>query len=141
MINGQSVLALVTARGGSKGVQGKNLREVAGRSLLARAIDAARQAETVDRVVLSSEDPEIIAAAIAGGCDVPFVRPAGLARDDIAYIATTGEAESLDFTTGHFYSMTTHARGGIYMEPSARAILDVGAFHRGVLGPHGQART
>ncbi len=87
MINGQSVLALITARGGSKGVQGKNLREVAGRSLLARAIDAARRAETVDRVVLSSEDPEIIAAAIAGGCDVPFVRPAGLAGDE----ATTME--------------------------------------------------
>jgi benzoyl-CoA reductase subunit D len=57
------------------------------------------------------------------------IAEAGLTRDDIAYIATTGEAESLDFTTGHFYSMTTHARGGIYMAPSARAILDIGALH------------
>ncbi len=54
---------------------------------------------------------------------------AGVGQDEIAYIATTGEAESLTFATGHFYSMTTHARGGIYLEPSARAILDVGALH------------
>lgn len=82
MINGHSVLVLITARGGSKGLRRKNLREVAGRSLLARAVDAARQAETVDRVVLSSEDPEIIAAAIASGCDAPFVRPVELATDE-----------------------------------------------------------
>jgi benzoyl-CoA reductase subunit D len=54
---------------------------------------------------------------------------AGLAADDVAYIATTGEAESLNFTTGHFYSMTTHARGGIYLNPGAGAVLDVGALH------------
>ena len=84
MINGHSVVALVTARGGSKGVRRKNLREIAGRSLLARAIEAAQGAATVDRVVLSSEDPEIIAAAIASGCDAPFVRPASLATDDAA---------------------------------------------------------
>jgi benzoyl-CoA reductase subunit D len=57
------------------------------------------------------------------------VSEAGLNPEDIAYIATTGEAESLDFSTGHFYSMTTHARGGIYLEPSARAVLDIGALH------------
>lgn len=52
-----------------------------------------------------------------------------LSRDDVAYIATTGEAETLSFSTGHFYSMTTHGRGGIYLEPEARGILDVGALH------------
>lgn len=54
---------------------------------------------------------------------------AGAKRDEVAYIATTGDAESLAFATGHFYSMTTHARGGIYLEPEARSILDVGALH------------
>ena len=54
---------------------------------------------------------------------------AGLARDDLVYIASTGEAETLDFTTGHFYSMTTHARGGIHLDPEARSILDIGALH------------
>ncbi len=53
----------------------------------------------------------------------------GLKRSDIAYCATTGEGESLDFHTGHFYSMTTHARGAIYLCPDARAVLDAGALH------------
>jgi len=57
------------------------------------------------------------------------VKDAGVAVDDVTYTATTGEAESLNFSTGHFYSMTTHARGGIYLEPEARAVLDIGALH------------
>ena len=54
---------------------------------------------------------------------------AGLGRDDVAYVATTGEGESIDFRTGHFYSMTTHARGAIHLQPHAHAALDVGALH------------
>ncbi|MCW8971279.1 MAG: benzoyl-CoA reductase subunit D [Rhodospirillales bacterium] len=54
---------------------------------------------------------------------------AGLKRDDVQYVATTGEGENVTFATGHFYSMTTHARGAIYMEPEARAVLDVGALN------------
>jgi len=57
------------------------------------------------------------------------VKQAGLAREDVNYIATTGEGETIAFATGHFYSMTTHARGAIYLEPEARAALDVGALH------------
>jgi benzoyl-CoA reductase subunit D len=58
---------------------------------------------------------------------------AKLRRSDVAYVATTGEGESLDFHTGHFYSMTTHGRGAIYLDPEARAALDVGALHgRGI---------
>jgi len=49
--------------------------------------------------------------------------------EDVNYIATTGEAESVPFHTGHFYSMTTHARGAIYLDPQARAALDIGALH------------
>jgi benzoyl-CoA reductase subunit D len=57
----------------------------------------------------------------------------GLKRSDVAYVATTGEGESLEFHTGHFYSMTTHGRGAIYFEPEARAVLDIGALHgRGI---------
>jgi benzoyl-CoA reductase subunit D len=54
---------------------------------------------------------------------------AGLKRGDVAYCATTGEGEALHFHTGHFYSMTTHARGAIYLRPDCRAALDVGALH------------
>ncbi len=81
MIGDLTVLGLITARGGSKGVLRKNLREVGGKTLIARAVEAARAAACVDRVVLSSDDPEIIQAAILLGCEVPFVRPAELATD------------------------------------------------------------
>jgi benzoyl-CoA reductase subunit D len=52
-----------------------------------------------------------------------------VARSDLAYVATTGEGEQLEFRTGHFYGMTTHARGGRFLDPRARAILDIGALH------------
>ncbi len=54
---------------------------------------------------------------------------AGLAPVDIAYVATTGEGETIAFATGHFYSMTTHARGGVYLCPEARAVCDIGALN------------
>lgn len=57
------------------------------------------------------------------------LRDAGVRREDVAYVATTGDGENLPFHTGHFYSMTTHARGGIHLDPSTRAVLDVGALH------------
>lgn len=54
---------------------------------------------------------------------------AGLGRRDVDYIATTGEAETLAFSTGHFYSMTTHARGAVHLDPDVQAVLDMGALH------------
>jgi N-acylneuraminate cytidylyltransferase len=86
VIAGLSVLALITARGGSKGLPGKNIRLAGGRPLIHYTIDAARGARTVDRVVLSSDDDAIIAAARAAGCEVPFRRPAHLATDEATSI-------------------------------------------------------
>ncbi|HJZ44614.1 MAG TPA: benzoyl-CoA reductase subunit D [Hyphomicrobiaceae bacterium] len=54
---------------------------------------------------------------------------ASLTEADVDYVATTGEGEGVQFHTGHFYSMTTHARGAIFLDPEARAALDVGALH------------
>lgn len=54
---------------------------------------------------------------------------ARLTAAEVDYVATTGEGESVPFHTGHFYSMTTHARGAIYLDPESRAALDVGALH------------
>lgn len=54
---------------------------------------------------------------------------AGVARGDIAYIATTGDGELVDFRRGHFYGMTTHARGATFLVPGATAVLDIGALH------------
>jgi benzoyl-CoA reductase subunit D len=52
-----------------------------------------------------------------------------LTEKQVAYIATTGEGENVKFATGHFYSMTTHARGGVYLNPEARGVVDVGALN------------
>ena len=54
---------------------------------------------------------------------------AKLKPEEVAYIATTGEGENVKFATGHFYSMTTHARGALYLNPDARAVLDIGALN------------
>jgi benzoyl-CoA reductase subunit D len=54
---------------------------------------------------------------------------AGVKPGDVAYTATTGEGENVKFSTGHFYSMTTHARGGVYLDPEARAVVDIGALN------------
>ena len=54
---------------------------------------------------------------------------AGLKPADVDYVATTGEGENVKFATGHFYSMTTHARGAIYLRPDAKAVVDVGALN------------
>ncbi len=53
----------------------------------------------------------------------------GLTRDDVTYCATTGEGENIPFRTGHFYSMTTHARGATYLDPETTSVLDMGALH------------
>jgi benzoyl-CoA reductase subunit D len=57
------------------------------------------------------------------------MQDAGLSPDEVQYVATTGDGESIRFSTGHFYSMTTHARGAIFLDPEARSMLDVGALH------------
>lgn len=82
MINGKSVLAIIPARGGSKGVPRKNIRSLAGKPLIAWTIEAARESAYIDRLVLSSDDPEIIEVAKSWGCEAPFARPDALARDD-----------------------------------------------------------
>ena len=76
------ILAVVPARGGSKGIPQKNLRHVGGKSLVARAVAAARGAELVSRVVGSTDDDEIAEALRAAGAEVPRLRPAELAADD-----------------------------------------------------------
>jgi benzoyl-CoA reductase subunit D len=57
------------------------------------------------------------------------LRAARVSADEVCYVASTGEGELVDFRRGHFYGMTTHARGAIFLMPEVRAVLDVGALH------------
>lgn len=77
-----NVVAIIPARGGSKGLPGKNLRLLAGKPLIAHTIEAARRCALIDRVLVSTDDPAIAAAARAFGAETPFLRPPELARDD-----------------------------------------------------------
>lgn len=82
MIDSLRVLAIIPARGGSKGVPHKNIREVSGKPLITWTIEEARKSKYIDRLILSSDDLEIIEAAKACGCEVPFIRPNELAKDE-----------------------------------------------------------
>ncbi|MCT7995231.1 cytidylyltransferase domain-containing protein [Laspinema olomoucense] len=82
MIEGKTVLAILPARGGSKGVTRKNLREVGGKPLIAWTIEEAKKSLHIDKLIISSEDDEIIQVAKAWGCEVPFKRPIELAQDE-----------------------------------------------------------
>jgi CMP-N-acetylneuraminic acid synthetase len=75
-------LAIIPARGGSKGVHRKNIRALGGRPLISYAIGTALAAKNIDRLIVSTEDPEIADVAKACGADVPFLRPPELAQDD-----------------------------------------------------------
>ncbi|WP_084243356.1 cytidylyltransferase domain-containing protein [Planomicrobium okeanokoites] len=81
MISGQKVLAIISARGGSKGVPRKNIRDFAGKPLLVWTIEAAKKSKYIDRLILSSDNQEIIEVAEKNGCEVPYIRPAILALD------------------------------------------------------------
>jgi benzoyl-CoA reductase subunit D len=81
---------------------------------LSRAIHRIRQRDPMELARVAYD--EVLAGA-------------RLSERDVAYVATTGEGEGVPFHTGHFYSMTTHARGAIYLDPESRAALDVGALH------------
>lgn len=82
MIDGKTVLGIIIARGGSKGLPRKNVLPIAGRPMIAWSITAAKDSRLLDRVVLSTDDPEIAVVAEEWGGDVPFQRPSELARDD-----------------------------------------------------------
>lgn len=81
LMNNKKVLALIPARGGSKGLPRKNVLQLGGKPLIAWTIEAALESKSVDQVVLSSDDDEIIETAKMLGCSVPFRRPDDLGTD------------------------------------------------------------
>jgi len=86
------VLGLVPARGGSKGIPRKNAKPLAGKPLLAYTAECARAARSLTRTILSTEDAEIAQIGRDCGLDVPFMRPAELARDDTPTLPVVAHA-------------------------------------------------
>lgn len=85
-----------------------------GADLLVRRVERIRR-----------RDPEQVAVEVFERC----LEEARVDRGRLAYVATTGEGEQVPVRTGHFYGMTTHARGARYLEPEVRAVVDIGALH------------
>ena len=81
-----TVIGVVTARSGSKGIPGKNTKPLAGKPLIAYTIECARASGVFDRLILSTDDEEAAAIARALGCEVPFMRPAALCGDDTPHL-------------------------------------------------------
>lgn len=82
------VLAVVPARGGSKGIPRKNLADVGGRPLLAWTLKAAQDSGVIDELIVSTDDAEIASVAREWGASVPFIRPAELGRDEVHAVHT-----------------------------------------------------
>jgi CMP-N,N'-diacetyllegionaminic acid synthase len=82
-----SILAIIPARGGSKGIPRKNIKPLMGKPLIGWTIDAVKQASCIDRIIVSTEDEVIASVACDLGADVPFMRPAEIAADDTPGVA------------------------------------------------------
>lgn len=82
MIDDRRVLAVIPARGGSQGLPGKNLAPLRGRPLLHWTVHAALESAYIDRVIVSSDDAEILESARSAGAETPFVRPGALSGDE-----------------------------------------------------------
>ena len=98
---------------GSSAVKAVVMRVGEGNSALLSEASARVRRRAVGEVVAETFRAAVEAAAVT----------------ELDYVATTGEGEDTPFATGHFYGMTAHARGALYLEPRARAVLDVGALH------------
>lgn len=94
------VVGLVTARGGSKGVPRKNVRHVGGKPLIAWSIEEALASSRLDRVIMSTDDPEILHIAGQYGAETPFLRPDALARDESGHAGVVIHAINWLLTQG-----------------------------------------
>jgi CMP-N,N'-diacetyllegionaminic acid synthase len=81
MIDGHKVLAIIPARGGSKGLPGKNIREMCGKPLIAWTIEKAKKSRYLDAILVTTDNQEIAEISRRFGAHVPFIRPAELATD------------------------------------------------------------
>lgn len=82
MINGKTILGIIPARGGSKGIPGKNTKEIAGKPLIAWTIEAAKESNYIDRLIITTDSEEIAGIGRDVGAEIPFLRPSEFAQDN-----------------------------------------------------------
>lgn len=80
------ILGVITARGGSKGIPGKNIKELGGKPLIVYTIEAAKSSNLITHLIVSTDDEATAEIARAAGAEVPFIRPAELAQDDTPHV-------------------------------------------------------
>lgn len=112
MIDNHRILGLIPARGGSKGVPGKNIRPLSGRPLIEYTIDEAKKCPYLDDLILSTDSDEIAEVGKAAGVEVPFLRPEVLASDTAKAIGVIQHAiKFMEDHSGHAYDLV------VYLEP------------------------
>lgn len=134
MYRGKSTIGVITARGGSKGIPRKNIKDLCGKPLIAWTIDAARQSRSLTRCVVSTDDREIAAVARTHGGDVPFLRPLELAQDHSGSIEVVQHAltwlaqhEGRTFDYAMILQPTSPLRTAADIDACIQKIVDTGA--------------
>jgi CMP-N,N'-diacetyllegionaminic acid synthase len=142
MIDGRTVLAVVPARGGSKSIPRKNLKKVGGVSLVGRAAQVAAALPIIDAALISTDDAEIAAEAIAHGLDAPFMRPADLSGDTATSVDMWRHAwlaaedhYGKRFDLSVLLEPTSPLRRPEDVERTLRALLKVGAPAAATVSP------
>ncbi len=105
MYNGRKILGLIPARGGSKGIKGKNIIMLAGKPLIAWTIEASLGSKYIDSTVVTTDNPEIAATSEQYGAEVPFMRPAELAGDKTKTVDAVIHALDTLRTQGRHYDV------------------------------------
>jgi len=113
VIDNFSMLALIPARGGSKGVPGKNIRPLCGKPLIAWTIDQAKKSKYVDHILVSTDSEDIATIAREYGADVPFLRPESLATDGAKAIDVILHAIDYLEQHGRLYDLV------MYLQPTS----------------------
>ncbi|MEK9753628.1 MAG: acylneuraminate cytidylyltransferase family protein [Rhodospirillaceae bacterium] len=129
-----NILGVIPARAGSKGVPGKNLIEIGGRSLIERAVASALESERLSRVLFTTEDAGYRDIALKAGAEAPFLRPAELATDtagtwDVMRHAVNWLEENEGWSTDYLVVLqpTTPFRTGAHIDATIALVLDEGA--------------
>lgn len=128
------VLGIITARGGSKGIPGKNIKLLNGKPLMAYTIEAAQKSGVLDRIILSTDDPAIAEVATRYGCEVPFMRPKELADDKAAHLPVLQHAvkwlkdnEGYEPDTVLLLQPTSPLRQAVHIQEAVEKIKATGA--------------